>query len=372
MRVGPGMRRSFPTVAAACAATLLLAGGAHADVRACRMALVKASAALTKQTLKRMTKCLLKEDAGRIPGPCPDAVTAAKLAKVTAKVEGKITRACASEDLPQLGFGGLCNFDLDEGSAAEDACRLLPTTTPAELATCLTCWQRADLFELEALFFASHAVDVCGGTLGTGSEVCSEGGCAASLGPTPDQRDLSGTELDCQRGIAKAGFKDLAKRQKLLAKCALGGRTRQTCLADPGIQLKLAKAAAKTTAKIVGACGNLQPVPNAPFCCRTGGNSCMAAGDRDACVAGGGQVQEGKICGADAKCDNVPGNKAFPWWDECPLRSCGGTSVTSIEDLAACVQGKAEETVDGTLCSRFPGSGWPCPSSPSGAFLDER
>lgn len=352
--------------------TLLLGAGASADVGPCRKALVKASAGATKQTLKRMTKCLVKDNAGKIPGPCPDPVTAAKVARAVMKAEGKIVAACATDDLTALGFADSCEFAADDGSAAEAACRLLPVTTPAELATCLTCWHRADLFELLALLFASHAVEVCGGTVGADSDVCSEGGCSALLGPLPDQHDLTGGDLDCQRGIAKAGFKHLVKRSKLLSKCALGGGSRQTCLADPGIQLKLATAAAKTTAKIAGACRNLRPVPNAPFCCRTSGNSCIAAGERAACVLDGGQVQEGKVCGASDRCDNVPGNKAFTWWGQCPLRSCDNFAIVDVEDLDACVRAKADETVDATLCSQFSGAGWPCHASPGGAFLDER
>jgi len=355
----------------ALAIVLLLATGAKADVRACQKAILKASSALTKQSLKRMATCLVKDNTGKVPGPCPDPVTAAKLAKATAKIEAKIAKACTTDDVTTLGFGGSCDLAADEGSAAAAACRPLPVTTSSELATCLTCWQRADLFELVSLLFASHAVEVCGDVVGVDSEVCSEGGCAAPAGPLPDQRDLGGGDLDCQRAIAKATFKYLLKRAKWLSKCALAGGTRQTCLADPKTQLRLAKTSAKTTAKIAGGCRNLRPLPNAPFCCRTGGNTCVAAGDRDACVLAGGQPQDGKVCGAADRCDNVPGSKVFPWWDECPLRTCDTFPVADMEDLDACVRGKADETIDAGLCHRFRGGGWPCAGSPSGAFLAE-
>jgi hypothetical protein len=364
--------RTCTVLVAACVVTLVLSTGAHADARACQKALAKASTGLTKQTLKRMPKCLNKDNAGKVPGPCPDPITAAKLAGATAKAEAKIVKACTTDDMAALGFSGSCDLVTDEGSAAEAACRLLPVTTSTELATCMTCWQRADLFEFVSLLFASHAVEVCGGTLGLDSGVCSAGGCASALVPVPDQHDLTGGDFDCQRGLAKAGIKYLTKRSKWLSKCALDGGTRQACLGDPGIQLRLARIAVKTTSKIAAACRNLRPIPNAPFCCRTGGNLCVAAGDRDACVMSGGQAQEGKACGASNRCDNVPGGKAFPWWGQCPLRGCDNFSVTDLGDLDACVRGKADETIDATLCYRFPGGGWPCPSPSSSAFLDRR
>jgi hypothetical protein len=164
----------------------------------------------------------------------------------------------------------------------------------------------------------------------------------------------------------------LAKRTRLLGKCVLGGGTRETCLGEPKIQLRLAKAAIKKADTIADECRSLRPVANAPFCCRTGGNSCLAVADRDACAAGGGQVQEGKVCRADNRCDNAPGGKPVTWWNQCPLRVCGNFPVGDLTNLDACVQGKADETADAMLCSRFPGASWPCPSSPSAAFLDPR
>jgi hypothetical protein len=362
----PSARR---LLAATSLAMLLVGASAQAEVRPCQKALAKGTAKLTKQTLKRMGKCLYKDNAGKLPGPCPDAVTAAKLAGAVDKAEAKIAKACSIEDAVALGFPGSCTLAGAEGSAVEEACRALPVSSPAELAECVSCWQQGDLYELLAVLFASHAVEVCGGALGLDSEVCSQGGCASLLGPEPDQRDITGAEADCQRGIAKAALKYLVKRAKWLSKCALAGGTRASCLDDPKMQLRTAKITAKTTAKIAGACRNLRPAPVAPFCCRTGGSSCIAATDREACIVGGGQVQEGKSCGLDGRCDNAAGAKTFTWWGQCPLRSCDAFPIVEVEDVDACVRGKVDETVDTTLCYRFPNGGWPCPSSATGALL---
>jgi hypothetical protein len=347
--------------------TLLITSPAGAEPARCQKMLLKSGTVLAQKASTRLARCLDKDNAGKVPGPCPDPITAAKLAIVRQKVERKIATACEIADATALGFSSSCSFVPLDG-AAESACGALPLNTPAELATCITCRQRADLFELVALLYASHAVDVCGGTVGTGSSVCSQGGCASMLDPVPDQRDLGRTaEGDCQQGIAKAAIKYLLKRSKLLGTCALVG-TRESCLANPSMQLKLARADAKRAATIARACDNRHPVSNRPFCCRTTGNSCMASGDPAACVSSGGQVQEDKVCAANNRCDPVPGGQIITWWSRCPRRDCNDFGVATVADLGACVRDKADETVDGILCSRFP-TRWPCPSSPMAAFL---
>jgi len=349
-----------------------LVGTASADPVLCQKTIAKQYTTLKKKTLKGIGKCLDKENKGDLSGPCPDTITAGKLDIARQKVEGKVAATCSMADAAALGFGG-CNFGFPEGSAAEAACSALPVTTPAELAACITCWKEADFFEFLALLYASHAVELCG-TLGSSSTICSQGGCASLLGTTPDQRDLGDTgENDCQKGIGKAGIKYLLTREKLLEKCALAGGTRTTCLNDADIQLKLGKAEAKKLAVIQDKCGNRDPLPNLPFCCRTMGNQCVAAADRATCVSGGNDVQEGKTCGGSNTCDPVPGGQQkITWWDTCPRRYCGNYSVTTLADLIACVDDKADEIVDSMLCYQFPNpsAGWICPSSPSGAFLD--
>ena len=350
-----------------------LVGTASADPVLCQKTIAKQYTVLKKKTLKGVAKCLDKENKGDLPGPCPDAITDGKLDVVRQKVEGKVATACSLADAAALGFSGFCNLGFPEGSAAEAACSALPVTTSAELAACITCWKQADFLEFLSLLYASHAVELCG-TLGLSSTACSQGGCASLLGTTPDQRDLGDTgENDCQKGIGKAGIKYLLAREKELEKCALAGGTRTSCLDDPAVQLKLSKAEAKKQTVIQDKCGNRDPQPNLPFCCRTTGNNCVAAVDRETCITGGGDVQEGKACGVSNTCDPVGGpNQKVTWWDTCPIRSCGNFSVTTLDDLIDCIDAKADEIVDGMLCYQFPNpaSGWTCPSSPSAAFLD--
>jgi hypothetical protein len=360
----------MPALALASLGLAMLTTTAVAEPRACQKGLAKASGVLAKQTLRRMAGCLDKENAGKLPGPCPDAVTDAKLAIARSRVEAKIAKACAQADLAGLPFSGSCAIGFPEGSAAETSCGALPVTTPPELAACVTCWQRADLMEYVALLYASHAVDVCGDLLGLASVVCSQGGCASLLEPVPDQRDLTGSEADCQRAIAKGGAKYLATRAKLLGTCARSGGTRESCLGDAKRQLRLAKAASRLASGIGRDCGGLRPTASVPFCCRTGGNSCVAAATREECAAAGGDAQDGRTCDGTGRCRNAPGGRTFTWWSQCPRRACGNFAVSTIDDLVACVQDKADETVDGSLCQRAPADAWPCPSSPSGAFLD--
>jgi hypothetical protein len=207
----------------------------------------------------------------------------------------------------------------------------LPATTVPEVAACISCWKEADVLEFLALLYASNAVTLCGGELGLGSILCSQGGCAALFGPTPEQGPLailgSGTENACQRGLVRAGIEYALRREQRLATCARAGGTAATCLADPAVQAAIAQSRSKQMAAIAARCGGSAPAP-------------------------------------------VPGPGELSWWSVCPLRRCGGYPVTTIDELATCVGDKADELTDGLTCVQFPGGGWSCPSSPSGAFID--
>jgi hypothetical protein len=367
------MRTTLLAVALGVALPVLVVP-ASADPVLCQKTILKQYTVLKKKTLKGVAKCLDKQNKGDLPGPCPDALTAGKLDLAQQKVEAKVAATCSLADATSLGFVGCAYGDQTEDGAAEAACRVLPVTSTAELAACISCWKKADFYEFLSVLYASHAVELCGGAVGQSSTVCSEGGCAGLYGTTPDQRDLGGGgEYDCQRAIGKAGIKYLLAREKLLEKCALAGGTQPTCLGDAELQLKLAKAVTKRDTVIQDKCGNRDPIPSPPFCCRTGmGNSCMAAADRDSCELGGGQVQEGKTCGVGNTCDPVPGG-VITWWDSCPTKYCGGGFVTTLDDLKNCVGARADEIVDSLLCYQVPSNGhtdWLCPSSPSAAFLD--
>jgi hypothetical protein len=358
------------------ASTILLSSSSvSADPVLCQKTIAKQFTVLKKKVLRGVGKCLNKENLGTVDGPCPDAATSAKLNLTRQKVEAKVASLCSMADAAALGFGSGCSFgEATEDSAAEAACRALPITTPAELASCVRCWKEADFAEFLALLYASHANALCSGPPDLASTVCSAGGCTGAPASSPDQRDLGDTgENDCQRAIGKAGVKYFLVREKLLEKCALAGGTRASCLGDLVLQALSDKAEARRTATIEAKCGNRDPLPNLPFCCKTVGNQCVGAADRETCELGGGTVQEGKICGVSNTCDPAPGGQKITWWSTCERRDCAGYNVTTIEELDGCVEDRADEIVEALLCYQFPRNAqldWPCPSSPSGAFLE--
>jgi hypothetical protein len=343
----------------------LFAVPAHADPAKCEKTLVTSLLKFKKTFLKVHAKCLDAENAGKIPGPCPDQAGLDKLSGVSLKISGRVSGACVAGDPATLGYPGTC--DLKPGAqGAEADCAALPASTPEELVVCLECWKAAELSRYIAILYASHANEICSNDLGPTSTRCSPLECAT---PLPDQRNLDGGDRDCQRSIGKAGNKYLVSREKVLEKCGLAGGTLASCLADLKVQLALQKAEDKKAAGIHKKCGNRTPVANPPFCCRVGtGNSCVLATDRADCTDNlGGDVQEGKEC-ISGTCDPTPGQQEVTWWENCPNETCGGAPLASLDDLIACVDSVADDTVHDLLCQQFPpGGGW---CSASGAFLD--
>src|SRR5262249_46591162 len=293
-----------------------------------------------------------KENQGKLPGPCPDAATQLKIQKKSTAATAKISTSCTLGDLSALGFPGNCQFEAaTQGKEAQ--CAALPVTTPAESSAWLQCWQAAEVDEFLAVLYASHALEVCGGSLGESAPNCSDLDFAS---PLPDQRNLGDTgENDCQVGIGKSGVKYLLTREKTLEKCALAGGTQATCLADLTLQVKLQKAEMKKQVLIQNKCGNRAPVPSPPFCCRTAmPQVCMAAASRDDCTMNlGGQVMENKTCVA-GMCQSQMGNQDITWWGVCPET---GSALASRNDLIACVDATADLIVDELLCLQFRGNG---------------
>ncbi len=349
-----------------------LAPQAAAEPVACQKNIVKSLLKLKKTYLKKVAKCLDNQNLGKIAGPCPDAATALKVQTTRDKVIAKIAASCPDPDLSTLGFAATCAFEATP-TGVESACAALPVTTPTEFATCLACWKEAELAEFLATVYASHAVEVCGGSLDETSPTCSELDCAV---PLPDQRDLGNTgENDCQKGLGKASVKHLVQVEKILEKCGLASRTRADCLADLAVQAALDKSEFKLETLVKKKCGNRDPAPATPFCCRTGmGNQCSAAATRDECTGMlGGTVQDNKVCGMGGTCDSIPGGQKVTWWSTCPISdTCPGTPLATLDDLIDCVDATVDEITDELLCVQF-ASGWgPCPAdaSPSMAFLD--
>ena len=358
--------------------TILIVGSsAFADPVLCEKQMVKQLAKLKKVAVKALGKCIDKDNKGALvpTDACPDLVTQAKIQKTRDKVREVIGLDCSLADVALLGFSLDCNLDTPD-SAAETACAALPVSSSTEFADCLACWKEARINHFAAFLYASHAVEVCGGDATGASTICSSLECAHP--PLPNQVDLGDTgENDCQKAIGKAGIKYLLSREKLLEKCALAGGTEASCDADLTLALKLDKAKGKVGVLVQNKCGNRAPVANPPFCCRSGmGNMCVAAADRDTCLLGGGTVQEGKICGGGNTCDPQPGNQKVTWWEQCAERvsgTCTGAALVTREDMVECIEDNAELVVDRVLCYQFRGNlgqDWPCPDSPSGAFLD--
>lgn len=345
---------------------------ATADPVKCQKQVVKSLATYKKVFLKGHEKCLDKVNGGDLPGPCPDPVTSVKILGKLQAASDKITAACTMADLTTLGYPSDCALETSE-AGVEAGCAALPVTTSTEFAACLACWKTAEVAEFIATLYASHAVELCNGDLSGTSPVCSD---LDNTAPLPDQRNLGGgSEGDCQAGIGKAGVGYIMTRLKTLEKCGLAGLTRAACLGDLAVQTKLAKAELKRQVLVQKKCGNRDPVPSPPFCCKTGpGNACMLASDRDDCTTNlGGQVQEGKVCGGGLTCDPTPGSGSVTWWGVCPET---GAALTTQADMVACIGAVADEIVDELLCWQFPANGgadWPCPAeddSPSAAFLD--
>jgi hypothetical protein len=357
-----------------CATALLLSllgptAPARADSAGCQKALAKELLKFKKTYMKAHIKCLKDENAGNIPGPCPDATALLKIQQTTSAVTSAIAAACTSSDLTTLGFPTDCAYEANTMGREAD-CAALPVLMsgnidPTLLAQCLECWKGAELSEYVATLFASHALGICGGTTSAQSPRCSDLDCTS---PLPDQRNLTGGEGDCQLGIAKGGYKYLLKREKVLEKCALAGGTQASCLADLTVQLKLTKIEQAKATKIKKKCGNRAPAPSPPFCCKTGqANQCVAATSRDDCVMNlAGQVQEDKTCDMGT-CAPEMGNKEITWWAFCPESdTCPGPALSTRDDLIACVDASADAIDDELLCLQFRGNGgtdWPCPAS---------
>jgi hypothetical protein len=351
------------TVAAVACFALAAVVPAHADPPVCLKRVVKQLLNFQRVVLKNHEKCLSKENKGGIPGPCPDNFADWNISMARFKVVEKIADKCTMDDLAALGYRTDCAYE-PATTGIEGQCAALPVTTPAEFAECLRCWKGAEMAEYVALLYASHANEVCGGSLDETSPVCSDLDCTI---PLPEQRDLGdNAENDCQRRIGQAGIKYLLKRAKILEKCLLDGGTRESCLGDPFVQLDLAKAETSKQTKITDKCGNRNPSPTSSFCCRCGpmGGVCTTVPQtREECLADPScDVQEGKTCNTgDGRCDPAP--KQITWWAFCPESdTCPGTALTTLDDLIACVDSSADTIVDEVLCLQFPQS-YPCASA---------
>jgi hypothetical protein len=160
----------------------------------------------------------------------------------------------------------------------------------------------------------------------------------------------------------------------VLERCGLAGNDRVTCLGDPANQAAIDKAKLKLETLVTNKCGNRDPVPNTPYCCKTGmANACVVSSSRVDCETNlGGTVQEGKVCGVGNTCDPLTGGgQDLTWWSTCPTDDTCTGALTTRADLVSCVEDMVDQRTQALLCIQFP-SGWPCPpdASPSGAFIE--
>ena len=354
------MCRSALVVAVAALVALLgAAGPTHAadPNLLCHKTIVQQLEKYKKTHLKLHRNCLDKENKGTIVGPCLDAVSSAKLGLTKGKVVTAIAKKCTLTNLATVGYRSDCQYG-PATAGVGGTCFALPVTTPSEFAACMLCWKGAEFARYVGTLYASHAQEVCGATLDETSALCSAVGCTA---PLPSQRDLGDTsENDCQRMIANAGINYLLKRERTLEKCLLKFGSLATCLADPVVQLQLAKAEDQKQTLIQNKCANRDPVASPPFCCKTTGNQCVVAASRGDCTTNlSGTVQEGKQCGLGLTCGNPPGNaKSITWWEHCLINEpCPGPTLGNLAGLIDCVDETADDAVGGLLCLQFPNGG---------------
>lgn len=356
----------------------------------CHKTVVKQLEKYKKTHLKLYRNCLDKQNKGDIPGPCLDAVSAAKLGITETKVAAAIAKKCTMTTLAALGYRSDCQYG-PATPGVGGTCAALPVTSATEFAACMECWKGAEFSRYVGTLYASHAQTTCGTALDDTSATCSAVGCTA---PTPEQRDLGdNAENDCQRTIAKAGIGYLLKREKTIDRCLLTGQSYGACLTDDKSELQLAKAEVQLDTLIQKACANYEPVASPPFCCRTGtGQTCTAAVDRADCTGNlGGTIQENKTCGAaciggandgascfavsecpggtcGGSCQNIPGpGKSLTWWEHCPTNAtCPGGDLSDIHDVIECVNDVADGLVSNVLCLQFPnGSACATPAVPT-------
>jgi len=363
----PSSNRLVPlTVAVAVALALTVAATpaqAAADPNVlCHKTIVKQLEKFKKTHLKLYRNCIDKQNRNLIPGPCLDNVSDAKLGLANQKVSAAIAKKCTMANLATLGYRTDCEYR-PATAGVGGTCFALPVTTATEFAECMKCWKGAEFSRYVGTLYASHAQEVCGAALDDTSAVCSAVGCTT---PLPDQRDLgNNSENDCQRFVSKAGINYLLKREKILEKCLLKFGDLTTCLADPQVQLQLAKAETQKQTLINNNCGNHAPVASPPYCCKTTGNQCVVSASRDDCTTNlNGTIQSGKQCGLGGTCENPPGNaKSITWWEHCPGNDpCPGPTLGDLDGLIDCVDQTADTLVGGLLCLQFPNAG-ACPTA---------
>ena len=269
------------------AAAMLASLVGHADVASaetatCRRSVNSNLAKYAQAKLKLLQKCEESIVRGTIAGPCPDASTTGKIAKVAGKLRRAVSQRCGGLDR-NCGIGG------DDDSLASigwniGACPGLETancsngiTDCNDIVDCLTCVSDAAVEQVVDLSYEA-------------------------LNPSPPGGDLN----RCQAAIGKSMARFVAAKSKALAKCedkALKGAA-GPCPDAAKTAPAIARAATKLQTAICRGCGG----PNR--------------------LCGGGDDITPAMIGFATSCPavTVPNGGAM----------CGGAIVT-LQDAATCV-----------------------------------
>ncbi len=272
----------------------------------CRLTISREGRRFEKTTLKAWQRCL---DGLLTGAPCDadarDAAVQLALSRFVVRVFSRCQLGTFFAPLPDgLGFPASCDLEPGPLTPAEEACRQqsVDPDVPALLVTCLTCWKQAKLQQLLKILYPCLESQVSAG---------SDPDC----GTPPAACPTDNVDVRCLRATAKAGIRLFLAEEKALERCLDG----------------------VSTARITGPCP-------------------------DAVAQASLATAERKTMARVQKCTRLP-----PWWDLCPANSsppCDET-IASVADVAACVDGAAEEIANELLCQQYRDArvnGLPCPS----------
>jgi hypothetical protein len=214
---------------------LFLAGlptPSHAEPSACRREIARADARYGRTTMRLLQKCEDDVLAGKKPGPCPDAKTAAQIFIANAKLQSSIARRCGGVDQTcsvSADNDPLAAIGWDIGQCPNLANGACTNTIEhcGHVSACLLCLNDAAIGRAMALYYDAL---------------------------TPG---ASGTIEKCQRYLGREAAKFYQAKVKILGKCEdllLKGAIAGPC-PDARAALSIATVEAKARAKICSVCG---------------------------------------------------------------------------------------------------------------------
>jgi hypothetical protein len=224
------------------AVTTRLFEGTTDAFRACRARVRHLYGDYATRELQLMRECLNGVGRGGRSGPCPDALTAARIASAAARIDAAaLAHACPATLVPQILASGPC-------AGAADA---------AALAACILAAGDASVAALLDVEYAD----------------------TARTAPIAD-----GGLRTCQETIARSGASYAAARLRTLARCQASedGGLAASC-PDAAADGRLARVAGRVASRIRGACSN--PQVQALDADGTFGGGCAGAGSAAALAA---------------------------------------------------------------------------------------